>query len=508
MISTAPSSTETLPRPAAQQASRMARLFAGIFTFPGAIIAILVGKAFWTCRDNIADTDLWWHLRNAQYILKRGHFPSADIYSFTAAGSPWIDHSWLSEITYYSAYRALGLRGVFVVFTVAVTILSVVTFFLCKKRTGDPLVAGIATIVGGLLAMVGFTPRAQNFGWLFFTAVFAILLRFRTIRQGPLWLIPPLFCLWINCHPGWPMGLVIFGVMLLSGLISSDIGQLSATPWAAKDLRKLAGTLVLSLGALFINPFGWRLVLYPFDVLFRQKLNVALGGEWASVNFNDSRGALVMITLAAVFAAALFPRKRWRIDDAILTAFVLFCGLTHIRFLVMAGIVLPPILVGQFGDVSSYDPGRERRVVNAIIIAVVTAMLIVGFPSEQVLEAHANQLFPVGALNYLRTYPQKGNLFNQYEWGGFLEWNLPQVQTFIDSRTDIFEYKGVLKDYFAISTFDESQELLSKYRIDYVLYPAHTPLAYFLANSARWECIYQDNQAVIYRRLAGSGGLS
>ena len=302
------------------------------------------------------------------------------------------------------------------------------------------------------------------------------------------------------------MGLVVFGVMILSGLIRSDTGRLSAAPWTAEDLRRLALTLFFSLASLFVNPFGWRLVLYPFDVLFRQKLNVALGGEWASVNFNDLRGVFVMLTLAAVFAAALFPRKRWRIDDAILTAFALFCGLTHIRFLVMAGIVLPPILVGQFGNLSSYDPTRERRVLNAIIIAVIVAMLIVGFPSEHVLGAHVNQLFPIGALNYLRTYPQTGNLFNQYEWGGFLEWNLPQVQTFIDSRTDIFEYKGVLKDYFAISTFDESQELLNKYRIDYILYPAHTPLAYFLANSARWECIYQDDQAVIYRRLAGSRG--
>jgi hypothetical protein len=144
--------------------------------------------------------------------------------------------------------------------------------------------------------------------------------------------------------------------------------------------------------------------------------------------------------------------------------------------------------------------------VNAIIITVVAVMLIVGFPTQQVLETQVSALFPAGAVSYLNSHPQRGNIFNQYEWGGFLEWNLPQVQTFIDSRTDIFEYKGVLKDYFAISTFDESQELLNKYRIDYVLYPAHTPLAYFLANSARWECIYQDNQAVIYRRLAGSRG--
>src|SRR5207247_5681100 len=139
----------------------------------------------------------------------------------------------------------------------------------------------------------------------------------------------------------------------------------------------------------------------------------------------DSRGIFVMITLAAVFVITLLPRERWRVDDALLTAFVLYCGLTHIRFLVMAGIVLPPILVHQLGNMSSYNPAHERRVLNAAVIAVVIALLVLGFPTAQALEAQVVEFFPVRAANYLRTNPQNGNIFNQYDWGGFLEWNLP-----------------------------------------------------------------------------------
>jgi hypothetical protein len=215
------------------------------------------------------------------------------------------------------------------------------------------------------------------------------------------------------------------------------------------------------------------------------------------------RGVFVLVTLLAVFSAALITQKRWRVDDTILVVFVLFCGLTHIRFLVMTGIVLPPLLVGHFGKLSSYDPNSERRAVNALVIAAVTLMIFLGLPTEQRLSEETAQFFPVGALNYLRNYPQFGNIFNQYEWGGFLEWNMPQVRPFIDSRTDIFEYNGVLRDYIAISTFNNTRELLDKYQIRYVLYPANTPLAYFLSNDLGWECIYQDAQAVIYRRIVG-----
>jgi hypothetical protein len=503
MTNVAEPSVENPVVPISQSSNRGNRFRAAPFTFPIAIGSILVAKAFFTCRDNIADTDLWWHLRNAQTILVHRQLPLADNYSFTAAGAPWVDHSWLSELAYYAVFRWSGLRGVFILFAAAVTVLSLAVFLMCRKKTLDPLVAGVATVIGGLLAMVGFTPRAQNFGWLCFTALFAILLKFRTERRAPLWVVPILFCLWINLHPGWPVGIVIFGIVFLSGFIKQDIGSLTADPWSRTDAKKLAITLGLSLIAPFANPLGWRLVTYPFDVLIRQKLNVALGGEWTSVDFNDMRGVFVLLALLAVFVSTLLPRRRWRVDDAILVAFVLFCGLTHIRFLIMTGIVLPPLLVGQFGELSSYDPKRERAFVNAFVIFTVAIMMVVGFPSEERLHREVAELFPAGALNYLQTYPQQGNIFNQYEWGGFLEWNAPHIYPFIDSRTDIFEYNGVLRDYVAISTFNDTQALLDKYKINYVLYPAHTPLVYFLANSSSWECIYQDSQAVIYRRVAG-----
>jgi hypothetical protein len=470
-------------------------------SFPAAITAILIGKAFWTCREGIVDTDLGWHLRNGQYLLSHWQLPTCDSYSFTAAGSAWIDHSWLSEVLYYCALRIFGLRGVFLLFLFAVTAFLLTVFFVTLKRASDPLSAGVLTIFGGLLAMVGFTPRAQNFGWLCFAGVFAILLRFRDSRRGPLWLIPIIFGLWINCHASWPFGLAVFAIIFASGIIQRDLGRMSAAPWSGSEKKKLTITLAASVFVLFVNPFGYRLVLYPFDLALRQAVNVSLGGEWASVDFNDPRGIYVLIALAAVFTLALMPRRPWRIDDVLLTAFALICGLKHIRFLMVTGIVLPPILARQFPPLSTYDPSRERRLLNFAIVAVVIAVLIAGFPSNQYLEAEFDQFFPANAVRYLATHPQQGNLLNQYEWGGYLEWKLPDVKTFIDSRTDIFEYRGVLRDYVAISTFNHTQELLDRYKIGYVFYPANSPLSYFLSKDPGWECAFQDDQAAIYRRV-------
>src|SRR5689334_20226777 len=166
------------------------RIGRSLSSFPALIIAVLIAKIYWTCRDRIGDPDLWWHFRDARYLIEHLRFPNVDMYSFTAAGAPWANHEWLSEIFYYAVFHALGLTGVFILFVSAVAVLFVAVFSLCRRTTDDPLAAGVATMFGMFLAMVGFTPRAQHFGWLCFIALYAILLRFRSEKCAPLWLIP------------------------------------------------------------------------------------------------------------------------------------------------------------------------------------------------------------------------------------------------------------------------------------------------------------------------------
>jgi hypothetical protein len=476
------------------------RLSRVLSSFPALLIGILFAKVYWTCRTSIADPDIWWHLRNAQYLLTHLHFPNLDMYSFTAAGSPWVSHEWLSELFYYGAFSSFGLRGIFVAFASVLAILVVAVFRLCLKEAQDPLAAAVAAIFGGLLAGVGFTPRTQHFGWLCFVGIYAILLRFRSARRAPLWLIPVLFCVWVNCHGTWLIGLAVYTIFVCAGLIRRDIGHLAAAPWSNHELKKLSVTGFASVAVLFANPFGYRLVLYPFDMIFRQKLNIGTVEEWASVNFDDPRGRLVLLVLGAVFAMALIGGKRWRIDDALLTIFVLYCGLTHMRFLFLAGIVLPPILAPQLGRISSYDARRERRTINSVLLAGVIGVCVFGFPSARMLDNEVADYFPTGAMRYLRAHPQQGHMFNLYQWGGYLEWNLPDAPTFIDSRTDIFEYKGVLNDYLEIVKLNHSQEILDRYGVTYVVYPAGPALPYFLSKSPLWERIYGDGQAVIYHR--------
>jgi hypothetical protein len=476
------------------------RLSAAFGSFSSFIAAVLVAKAVWTCRDRIAEPDLWWHLRNAAWTFAHHKPPALDTYTFTLAGFSWLDHSWLSELVLYGAYHTWGLRGIFVIFAVVVSALSLGMFALSKEETSDPLAAGVVTIFCGLLAMTAYTPRPQLFGWLCFLGIYAILRRFRSLGHAPLWLIPLLFCLWINSHPGWPFGFVVFAIVGASGFLANDVGPVAVSHWQSAQWRNLTLTFVVSGLALLLNPYGYKLLYYPFDLAFHEKLTVGLVEEWGSVNFGDVRGVYVFIMLATIFLMAVFSSRKWRLDDVALIIFVLYAGLSHIRLLLPAAIVLAPILAPRLGKISSHVVGHERRVLNSVFVAIIVVIILVAFPSEGKLNNDIDAYFPARAVSYLKNHPIPGKIFNWYEWGGYLEWSLPQVPVFIDSRTDFFEGHAVLGDYLRIAGTADSDVILRQYEISYVLIPSETPLAYVLSTNARWQEAYNDHQCVIYQR--------
>ena len=85
-------------------------------------VFLLVGVIFKNLVKGIAEPDVWWCLRNAQYIFQHHALPVTDMYSSGAAGMPWIDHEWLAEIVYFQGFKMLGLQGL------------VVVYFLVKKK--------------------------------------------------------------------------------------------------------------------------------------------------------------------------------------------------------------------------------------------------------------------------------------------------------------------------------------------------------------------------------------
>ena len=52
--------------------------------------------------------DLWWHLRCGQWMWEEHTILKEETFSYTALGTPWLNHSWLAQVVLYGLYRLGG----------------------------------------------------------------------------------------------------------------------------------------------------------------------------------------------------------------------------------------------------------------------------------------------------------------------------------------------------------------------------------------------------------------
>ena len=473
-----------------------------IFPFHVVLTTILLALPFLLARRGMNDPDIWWHMRNAEYLIQHQQMPDHDMYSFTVPTTPWINHEWLSEIPYYLAWKAFGLAGVKSLSLALMALIFLGLLYLCYRESRNFKSSVAACALAVFLSSVSFGPRTILFGYLYLVVLLIILQRFRQQNNGPLWLIPPLFCLWANTHGSWLLALIIFSIIVAAGLVRGSWGLIDAKPWTATQLRQLAITWAASVALLFVNPFGWRLVVYPFDLAFRQKLNIAHVAEWVSVDFHTMRGKIVLVMIIVFLLTALVRRSRWMLAELLVFLFALYSGLTYTRFLVLLAIVAAPILAKSLDFFAPYRRELETPIFNAVVVVALLAGMIHYWPGNAELQRSVDENYPSKAVPYLQAHPPAGPMLNFYLWGGYLGWSNRDLKVFVDSRVDIFEYAGVLQDYLNLLSLKDSNAILDKYNIRYVLFPPNEPLAHVLQMDPRWKTTYQDELTILFERTA------
>jgi hypothetical protein len=471
------------------------------FSFPVMLVAWIFLVVVRLAERNLPDPDIWWHLRNAQFLFTHHQLPNVDTYSFTVAGQPWMNHEWLAEIPYYLAWRAFGLEGIEILMLVLLESIFLLLVYLSYQRSRHIKASILACWFAVALGTVNFGPRTVLFGYLYMVILLIILERFRTRGGAVLWLLPPLFCLWINTHGSWSLGMIIFALFIGCGMVQGHWGNLVARKWSRPELKVLIISICASCAALVINPYGYHLVLYPLDMAFRQKLNIASVDEWVSVDFHGPRGKVVLILLVLLLCSAIISRYQWKLSDLVLVLFAFYCGLTYERFLFLAGIITAPIVAEMATFVPPYRPEIDKRWLNAAIIFGVLAFAAYRFPTPNELEQQVAQEYPAEILPFLKANQFPGHTLNYYNWGGYLEWNVPQLKTFVDSRVDIFERAGVFGDYLKVQGMLDPEGVLDRYQIQFILFPGRQPVIHVLEGNPKWKVIFKDQLTTMLERV-------
>jgi hypothetical protein len=423
------------------------------------------------------DGDVSWHVAAGQWIAAHGRIPTADPFSFSVTGHPWVVTEWLADIIFGLAYRVGGYSGLATVVAAALVALHGLIFFFLQRRAGPLAVA--AALLAMDFVLIPFTlARPHVLVWPLLAGWTILLVRADEERRAPpLWgALIPLF--WTNLH----------GSFLIAGPIGAAIAfdALQNTEW--RHWRPWAVfALVSAVGAL-LNANGLRGLLRPFEMENLDLLPLVQEWQPTTLQWMPQFYAALGVGLIAL----LYKGVRIPIGRLLLLIALVGMALNEVRhqswFIIVATCVVPPLL--------GTEPTRAstpRRLAYAAIPLLLVRTLLPFVPPEN----GANPRNVIAAVPAsLRGEP----VFNGYSFGGPLI--LAGIRPYIDGRADMYGDSFVL-DYSRITDGDLARfnAVVQQYGIRWTMLPARSVLAQALDRSPQWKRIYSDRVGVIHVRL-------
>ena len=499
-----------------------------------AISLFVIAYAFLAGFRSVTEYDLGWLLATGRWILQYWQIPSADVFSYTAQGQPWI-YPVGSSLILYGAYV---LGGYALLSWLGAAACAVATGLLLKR--GSVMHALLAVLAVPLIA-IRTRPRADMFTVVLFAAFLGLLWRYLRTGRARLWLLPLLMTGWVNLHLGFVAGLaLIVGYLLVEALEMVWSGRREA---AVTRLRHCWSWLIATFGATLVNPWGWEI----YGALLRQEgaMSTQLQGipEWGSVPLNwtavstglslrDPVGSfylLLLIAAATVPAAAL----RKQLGAAAILSGAAILAVEHIRFEALFAIVMvivgadvltsavtalrskakcAPLETARYGTVLTRGAGVFAAALAGMRSAdLVSDRSYLGSTDLGSFGTGLSWWFPERAASFVERENIPGQIFNTYNEGGYFTWRLgPKYLDYVDGRAIPFGPQLVERNRELLATPPESlewQREAEHYNINAIFVPLGRynglhlfPMLRRFCASELWPPVYLDEVAAVFVR--------
>ncbi len=490
-IDTAPAREREADADVARPAPARVRRGIGLEAVFTAVFAL---AGWWVGIRQLADNSFFWHLRTGEWMLDHG-IPHGDIYSYTAPGVHWVAQSWLAELTYGALDRTFGAFAIRLLIAVTGAAITVASYRLARRLTGDRVRAGMLSLVAFLATFAVFSERPLAFGLLaMLVLVWIVEVPDARIARRPLLALPLLFWLWANVHGTFELGVAYVALHLLGRWVEG------AVPWRGRERDLVAGTALAMVVSLF-NPYGPGMLLFPVQLLGRGQV-LARVVEWRSPQFRSPVGIAFAAWLVVLLAAVLLSSKRPTRRDVVVLVPFLLLALWAERNIGDAVLVTLPIAARAVATTRRRGDVRSR--VSAVAFALVVALVAVSGLSAAAQPNFQVGAYPDAAMTWMQRHDLVGpRLFTTDAWAGYTilrYW--PQQQIFLDDRYDMFPLK-VIDDYNTVADGKPDwQQVLDKYHVQVVVWQPQRALSQLLAESAGWRRVYHDHTAVVYERVA------
>lgn len=429
------------------------------------------------------DPDFFWHLKTGEWIWQHRTLPAQEPFNYVndLAGSPGhaftLTAYWLAQLVYYLVHAALGMPGIAGLrFLLALLIV----LALLRLRRGDAVIhAALVLAALPLLFSVYHLDRPQVFSFLFFAVLLFLLERERSSPAAPpgwksLLSVPLLMLLWANMHGGHALGQIT--IVLFMALEGVKFAHPSLGPTGWRRYRRLLAVGGAGFAASLANPNFHRALLNSLSPAPTWVWNQEYQSSFAIFRLQPLI-AVFWVALALAALAILCSLRRPDITWIALLVGTGYQGFLHIRY-------IPFFLIAALPAISAFLSVEgirrwARPLAVAAALGVLAFSLRYGLPTrEQVARSLRvnEEVYPVGAADFILDSAPQGNLYNTYLWGGYLLWRLaPGRKVFADGRglspDDAFKALSINIAFASPGVPPLWSTLLNRYGVGYVIIP-------------------------------------
>jgi len=443
-----------------------------------------------------SDPDLGWYLRCGQDFWRVGSWCVQNQYSIFLAGYVWPNLYWLYQAILYWIFRLFSLWGL--TFTNALLMsLSFFFFYQSIKNFALGKLLAIFVIIYFSWGVFSFGLRSQLMGFFFFNLILWLNSCVEENPKKAFWYLPIMF-FWSQMHGSTILGLILIFTNLLF--------------LAFKNPKKrfFFGLIFLfSFLITLVNPFGWQIYSEGWRHVFGLSLDKTIA-EW--VPPNPQVWWLIVVSFIGLFSFSLFkPKTKHNL--------LLVLSLIPITYLSLKARRYVPFYfsLGFYLFFLNYQFKKNLHLPGLtflILIIFLCGSLVLRLPKTILTNSSwsnwyqgSSVKYPEKAVEFLRKQPVKGNIFNTYEWGGFLIWQLPEFKVFVDGRMPSWSTPNGIDPYttylLTLQTQGSWQRTLEDYQINWLLIGPGTFMDLKLSPDPEkygWKEVYRDKSSVIYQK--------
>jgi len=441
----------------------------------------------------IRDTDFGWHYRCGEELITQGKLCISNDYSYFLPDYKAYYPSFLFDALNAFVYDHSGFIGLSTIGGLVIVLAGLL--FLSISR-GSLIVRMSMFMVVYILSSVVFNLglRSQIFSYTFVLSTIWLLEKSQK-NDRYLFVIPVLFFVWVNTHIGFFTGLFVLGAFTFERLMRDGVRSRTAL--------KYSMVIGISIIATLLNPFGWKVY-----VEIARHIQSPLGSMIAEWVPSDIVTSSLMCIAAVILMSGMIYKRNIRVFSLLLLIFFLILAVTSRRSI---PFFLTILSIEFLHLISKWQLSLPPEITIPLLGAIAICIIIIQTPKTLELMNWNNYCIK-GITHYPceitgKKKALRGNIFANYEWGGFLVWQMPESRIFIDGRMPAWSNAAGVSPYKIYLSIIQTQtgwnEFLQEQKTDYILISPNTFLDVELASNGQrrgWIETFRNEYVVLYKQ--------